>query len=417
MSSSERKKTMKRVVVTGLGAITPVGNDIKTMWSKLVAGQHGIGPITRFDCTDFKAKLAAEVKGFDPLAYMEKNEARRSDLFTQYAVAAAVQAVADSGIEGNVSPERLATYFGSGIGGIITLTDEQNKLMNGGPRKVSPLFIPMMISNLAAGNIAIRFKAKGPCQCIVTACATGCNAIGEAYRAIKHGYADAAITGGSEAAIMPLSIAGFTNMTALSAATDPDAASLPFDKRRAGFIMGEGAGALILEEYEHAKNRGARIYAEVTGYGSTCDAHHITAPDPEGDATARALLEAYTESGDPKKGLVYINAHGTGTPLNDAAETAAIKKAFGDRIDTVLVSSTKSMTGHMLGAAGAVESIISVLAVDTGVIPPTAGLYEQDPECDLDCVPLKARQADPATAISVSMGFGGHNACVAFSKL
>jgi 3-oxoacyl-[acyl-carrier-protein] synthase II len=408
---------MNRVVVTGMGAITPVGNDVKTMWSNLVAGQHGIGPITKFDCTDYKAKLAAEVKGFDPLQYMEKNEARRSDLFTQYAVAAAAQAVADSGIEGNVAPERFATSFGSGIGGIITLTEEQNKLMNGGPRKVSPLFIPMMISNLAAGNIAIRFNAKGSNICIVTACATGSNAIGEAFRAIKHGYADAVIAGGSEAAIMPLSIAGFTNMTALSTSVDPDAASLPFDKRRGGFIMGEGAGALILEEYEHAKKRGAHIYAEVTGYGSTCDAHHITAPDPESESCARALVDAYTESGEPKKGTIYINAHGTGTPLNDAAETTAIKKAFGDRMGDVVVSSTKSMTGHMLGAAGAVEAIISILAVESGIVPPTAGLHEQDPACDLDCVPLTARKADPTTAISVSMGFGGHNACVAFSKI
>lgn len=406
---------MKRVVVTGLGAVTPVGNDIKTMWSNLTAGKHGIGPITKFDCTDYKAKLAAEVKEFDPLLYMEKSDVRRSDLFTQYAVAAASQAMADSGIEGTVEPERLATYFGSGIGGIITLTEEHTKLLNGGPRKVSPLFIPMMISNLAAGNIAIRFKAKGPCQCIVTACATGCNVIGEAFRAIKHGYADAAITGGSEAAVMPLSIAGFTNMTALSTATDPDAASLPFDRRRGGFIMGEGAGVLILEEYEHAKQRGARIYAEVTGYGTTCDAYHITAPDPEGGTTARALADAFTETA-PRKGVIYINAHGTGTKLNDEAETNAIKKAFCDRLGDVVVSSTKSMTGHMLGAAGAVESIISVLAVDTGIVPPTAGLYEQDPACDLDCVPLTARKADPVTAISVSMGFGGHNACVAFSR-
>ncbi len=407
---------MKRVVVTGLGAITPVGKDIQTMWDNLVAGRHGITPITRFDTTDFKAKLAAEVKDFDPLQYMDKSEVRRSDLFTQYAVAATVNAVADSGIEGKVAPERFGTYFGSGIGGIITLTNEQNKLVKGGPRKVSPLFVPMMISNIAAGNIAIRYGAKGPCQCIVTACATGCNALGEAFRAIKHGYADAIITGGSEAAVMPLSIAGFTNMTALTTATDPDLASLPFDKRRAGFLMGEGAGALILEEYEHAKARGAKIYAEVTGYGATCDAHHITAPDPASDSCARALRDAYEESGSPAGGI-YINAHGTGTPLNDVAETQAIKKAFSDRLGDVLVSSTKSMTGHMLGAAGAVESIVSVLSLQTGIIPPTAGLKEQDPECDLDCVPLTARQADPTIAISVSMGFGGHNACVAFTKM
>lgn len=407
---------MNRVVVTGIGAITPVGNDIGTMWENIKAGRHGIGPITRFDTTDYKAKLAGEVKGFDPLDYMDKSDARRSDLFTQFAMAATAQAISDSGIVGTVEPERFATSFGSGIGGIITLTDEHSKLCGGGPRKVSPLFVPMMISNIAAGNIAIKYKAKGSCICIVTACATGCNAIGEAFRAIKHGYADAVITGGSEAAVMPLSIAGFTNMTALSTSSDPDAASLPFDKRRGGFIMGEGAGTLILEEYERAKARGAKIYAEVTGYGTTCDAYHITAPDPEAESCARALRDCHTESGSPA-GKIYINAHGTGTPLNDTAETMAIKKAFADKLDNVVVSSTKSMTGHMLGAAGAVESIISVLALHTGIVPPTAGLLEQDPACDLDCVPIKARKDDPQSAISVSMGFGGHNACVGFQKL
>jgi len=406
---------MNRVVVTGLGAVTPVGNDVASMWESLTAGRHGIGPITKFDASDYKAKLAAEVKGFDPLLYMEKNEARKTDLFTQYAIASATQAVNDSGILGTVDPERFAVSFGSGIGGIITLMDEHSKLLGGGPRKVSPFFIPMMISNLAAGNIAIRFKAKGSCICVVTACATGCNAIGEAFRAIKHGYCDAAIVGGSEAAVTPLSIAGFTNMTALSSASDPEAASLPFDKRRGGFVMGEGAGAMILEEYERAARRGAKIYAEVSGYGTTCDAHHITAPDPDAESCARALRDAYAESGGPD-GVIYINAHGTGTPLNDAAETVAIKKAFGDIIENVLVSSTKSMTGHMLGAAGAVESIISVLSLYTGVVPPTVGLHDQDPECDLDYVPLKARKAYPKLAVSVSMGFGGHNACVAFKK-
>jgi 3-oxoacyl-[acyl-carrier-protein] synthase II len=407
---------MNRVVVTGIGAITPVGNDIQTMWDSITAGRHGIGPITRFDCTDFKAKLAAEVKDFDPLRYMEKGEARRSDLYTQYALAAAKQAVEDSGIVGTVEPERLGTAFGSGVGGISTLTEEHSKLVNGGPRRVSPLFVPMMISNIAAGQIAIKYKAQGSCLCVVTACATSTNAIGEAYRSIKHGYADAVIAGGSEAAIMELAIAGFTNMTALSASTDPDAASLPFDKRRGGFIMGDGAGALILEEYEHAVRRGAKIYAEVTGYGATCDAHHITAPDPEAASCARAIRDAFCESGQ-QAGTIYVNAHGTGTPLNDASETKAIKRAFGERIGDIAVSSTKSMTGHMLGAAGAVEAILAILALREGIIPPTAGLLEPDPACDLDYVPLKARRADIKTAMSVSMGFGGHNACVAFSKI
>ena len=407
---------MRRVVVTGVGAVTPIGNDVSTMWEGVLGGRNGIGPITKFDCSDFKAKLAAEVKDFDPLSYMEKSDVRRSDLFSQYAMVAACQAMADSALSGSVDPERLGVTFGSGIGGIVTLTNEHSKLVGGGPRKVSPLFVPMMISNIAAGNIAIRFNAKGSCLCAVTACATGTNAIGEAFRSIKHGYADAIITGGSEAAVMPLSMAGFTNMTALSTATDPALASLPFDKRRSGFVMGEGAGALILEEYEHAKARGAKIYAEIAGYGSTCDAHHITAPAPDGESSARALREAFDEAGKPE-GTVYVNAHGTGTPLNDTAETAAIKKAFGERIGDVLVSSTKSMTGHMLGAAGAVEAVISVLAVREGIIPPTIGLNEPDPECDLDYVPLTARKAEVKSALSVSLGFGGHNACIAIKKL
>ena len=322
----------------------------------------------------------------------------------------------DSGVAGTVAPERLAVSFGSGIGGILTMVSEYEKLRSGGPRKVSPLLVPMMIGNIAAGNIAIRYKAKGSCVSVVTACATSANAIGEAYRMIKHGYADAVIAGGSEAAITELSVAGFGNMTALSAAQDPDLASLPFDARRSGFVMGEGAGALILEEYEHAVRRGAKIYAEISGYGSTCDAYHITAPDPNAESCARAISDAFDESGRPE-GTVYINAHGTGTPLNDVAETAAIKKAMGVRVKDVVVSSTKSMTGHTLGAAGAIEAIAAVLALKTGVVPPTAGLNEQDPACDLDCVPVTARQANPVLALSVSMGFGGHNACLAFRKI
>ena len=406
---------MNRVAVTGLGVITPVGNDVAVMWGNIVAGKHGIGAITRFDCSEFKAKLAAEVKDFDPLKYMEKSAARRLDLFSQYAIAACGQAVEDSGISGTVDPERLSVRFGSGIGGITTFSEEHRKLMESGPRKVSPFFVPMMISNLAAGNIAIHFNAKGSCTCVVTACATGTDAIGEAFRLIKYGYADAVIAGGSEATVTQMAIAGFINMTALSTADNPDEASLPFDQRRAGFVMGEGAGALILEDYEHAKKRGAKIYAEVTGYGSTCDAHHITAPDPEGKMSAKAIKDAFVEAGTPDC-RVYINAHGTGTPLNDASETKAIKNAIGEKIGNVVVSSTKSMTGHMLGAAGAVEAVIAIKALETGIVPPTAGLRMQDPECDLDCVPLEARKTDPQLALSISLGFGGHNACVAFSK-
>ena len=407
---------MKRVVVTGMGCITPVGNDIPTFWSSIVAGKNGIGPITRFDTTDFKAKLAAEVKDFDPNLYMEKAEIRKSDLFAQYGMAAAYQAVQDSGILGKAAPERLGVYVGSGIGGIITFTEEVIKLHDKGPRRVSPLFIPTMIANMAAGNIAIKFKAQGPCVPVTTACATGSTAIGEAYRAIRGGYADAIIAGGAEAAIGPTGVAGFINCMALSSSTDPDVASIPFDRRRNGFVMGEGAGILILEEYEHAKARGAKIYAEMCGYGSTCDAYHMTAPDPEAGGAARAILDAVKESGMEGETRVYFNAHGTSTPLNDKSETVAIKKAFGDNAYKILISSTKSMTGHMLGATGGVEAIASILALKEGIVPPTIGLKEPDPDCDLDYVPLVARKAEIKLALSENLGFGGHNACVAFKK-
>ena len=407
---------MKRVVVTGLGCITPVGNDIPTFWSSIVAGKNGIGPITRFDTTDFKAKLAAEVKDFDPNLYMEKAEIRKSDLFAQYGIAAAYQAVQDSGILGKVAPERFGVYVGSGIGGIITFTEEVIKLHDRGPRRVSPLFIPTMIANMAAGNIAIKFKAQGPCVPVTTACATGSTAIGEAYRAIRGGYADAIISGGAEAAVGPTGVAGFINCMALSSSTDPDVASIPFDKRRNGFVMGEGAGILILEEYEHAKARGAKIYAEMCGYGSTCDAFHMTAPDPDANGAARAIMDAVREAGMEGETKVYFNAHGTSTPLNDKSETVAIKKAFGDNAYKILISSTKSMTGHMLGATGGVEAIASILAMKEGVVPPTIGLKEPDPDCDLDYVPLVARKAEINLALSENLGFGGHNACLAFKK-
>ena len=407
---------MKRVVVTGMGCITPVGNDIPTFWSSIVAGKNGIGPITRFDTADFKAKLAAEVKDFDPNLYMEKAEIRKSDLFAQYGMAAAYQAVEDSGILGKVEPERLGVYVGSGIGGIITFTEEVIKLHDRGPRRVSPLFIPTMIANMAAGNIAIKFKAQGPCVPVTTACATGSTAIGEAYRAIRGDYADAIIAGGAEAAVGPTGVAGFINCMALSPSTDPDVASIPFDKRRNGIVMGEGAGVLILEEYEHAKARGAKIYAEMCGYGSTCDAYHMTAPDPEAHGAARAILDAIKESGMEGDTKVYFNAHGTSTPLNDKSETVAIKKAFGDNAYKILISSTKSMTGHMLGATGGVEAIASILALKEGIVPPTIGLKEPDPDCDLDYVPLVARKAEIRLALSENLGFGGHNACLAFKK-
>ena len=404
-----------KVVVTGIGAVTPVGKDVETMWKNLIAGKHGIGPITRFDCTEYRATLAAEVDDFDPLDYMERAEARRLDLYSQFAVVATAQAMDDSGIADNVAPERFMVCFGSGIGGIGTFENEHEKLLNGGSRKVSPFFIPMMIGNLAAGNIAIKYGAKGSCLSVVTACSTGADAIGQAYRAIKNGYADAVIAGGSEAAITPMGVSGFMNMTALNLSADKDAASLPFDRRRNGFVIGEGAGALILEEHGHAIRRGAKIYAEVTGYASTCDAYHITAPSPDGQASARAITDAYEEAGCPG-GIVYINAHGTGTPLNDVAETKAIKTAFRGDTSNVLVSSTKSMTGHMLGAAGAVEAIVSIKALTEGTLPPTVGLLEPDPECDLDYIPLTSRKVLPELVMSLSLGFGGHNACLAFAR-
>lgn len=407
---------MRRVVVTGMGAVTPVGNDVSAFWAGLLQGKNGIDRITQFDPSEFKATLAGEVKEFDPLLYMEKGDARKFDLFVQYAIAAAVQAMADSKLEGQLAPERLGVYFGSGIGGFHTFTTEHTNLLEKGPRRVSPLFVPKMISNIAAGNIAIRFHALGPCISISTACATGTSCIGEAYRAVKHGYADAAIAGGSEASITPLALAGFINCMALTTSADKDCASIPFDKRRSGFVMGEGAGALILEEYEHARARGAVIYAELAGYGSTCDAYHVTAPDPDAAGAARAIADAVAEAGGQHAAGIYINAHGTSTPLNDKTETLAIKKALGEKAYQAYISSTKSMTGHMLGAAGAVEAIAAVLALHEGMVPPTIGLAEPDEECDLDYTPNRAVKAELDLALSTSLGFGGHNACVAFKK-
>ena len=408
---------VRRVVITGLGAVTPIGNDVPSFWDGLKSGRNGIGPFTRFDTTEYKAKLAAEVKGFDPSLYLEKTEIRKTDLFTQYALAAAAQAMDDSGLQTgrNMESHRLGVYFGSGIGGFHTLAEEHEKLLEKGPRRVSPHFIPMMIANIAAGQIAIRYQATGPCLPVTTACATGTNAVGEAFHAIRYGYADAVIAGGSEAAITPLGFAGFINCMALSQSDDPAAASIPFDKRRNGFVMGEGAGALVLEEYQHAVARGARIYAEISGYGCTCDAYHVTAPHPEADGGARAIRLAVEEAGMIGESKVYINAHGTSTPLNDKSETLAIKKAFGELASQVAVSSTKSMTGHMLGAAGAVEAVATVLALKEGILPPTIGYVEPDPDCDLDYIPNTARRDQVRLGLSVSLGFGGHNACVAFT--
>ena len=408
----------RRVVVTGLGVVSPVGSDMETAWSNLVSGFNGIGPITYFDTTNYKAKLGAQVQGFDPMQYMDRSETLRSDKFAQYAMGAAVQAVEESGVIGTLPPERVAVYFGSGIGGLNTVSTEISKLESRGPHRVSPLCVPMMIANMAAGMIAIRYNCQGAAMPAVTACASGSNAIGEALRVIRHGYADAVITGGAEASIVPVGIAGFINMKALSVAEDPNAASLPFDARRGGFVIGEGAAALVLEEYEHAKARGAKIYGELCGYGSTCDAYHITAPHPEALGGARAMEQALSEAGYNGTESLYINAHGTGTPLNDVGETKAIKRALGEeKAYKALISSTKSMTGHMLGAAGAIEAVVCLKTLETGVVPPTINLLEPDPACDLNYVPNTAVQANVELCISNSLGFGGHNASLAFRRV
>ena len=408
---------MRRVAVTGMGAVTPLGCNVGDFWENLVQGVCGIDFITKFDASEFKAKLAAELKDFDPSIYMEKSEIRKSDKFVQYAVCAAAQAMEDSNISGSIAPDRLGVYYGSGIGGFDTFVSEHNTMLQRGPQRVSPMFIPKMISNMGAGNIAIKFNAKGPCISVSTACATGTTAVGEAYRAIKHGYADAIMAGGSEAAISPLAVAGFINCMALSESEDKTRASIPFDKERNGFIMGEGAGALVLEEYEHAVKRGATIYAEVCGYGSTCDAFHVTSPDTEAEASSAAIKECLKEAGEGINAeTVYFNAHGTSTPLNDKTETTAIKKAFGEDAYKIHISSTKSMTGHLLGAAGAIEAIAAIQALRFNTVPPTIGFKEADPDCDLDYTPNTAAKTEIKLALSNSLGFGGHNACVAFSK-
>lgn len=409
---------MRRVVVTGIGAVTPVGNDVETMWNSLINGVSGVDVITNFDTSDLKVKIAAQVKDFDATKYIEKKEIRKTDLYTQYAVAAAQQAIDDSGIMGTIAEDRFGVYVGAGIGGMHSFTDNVLAMDKGGARKVSPYFVPMMIANIAAGTVAIRFKAKGVCVPIVTACATGSHSIGEAFHAIKNGYADAIIAGGAEAAVTPLSIAGFSNCKALTTNPDPKTASVPFDKRRDGFVIGEGAGILILEEYEHAKARGAKIYAEICGYGNTCDAHHITAPDPEAEGPSRAIKLAFEEAQVTDSDVIYINAHGTSTPLNDKTETKAIKLALGEeRAREINISSTKSMTGHMLGAAGGVEGVVAALAIKEGIIPPTIGYEVPDEECDLNYTPNKAEKKDITVAASTSLGFGGHNACIVFRKV
>lgn len=406
-----------RVVITGMGAISPIGNTLEENWANVKAGVCGIDEITCFDTTDHTVKLAGEVKDFDPTLYMDFKEAKRMARFSQLAVAASVQAVNDAKLDlENIDKERFGVILGSGIGGLGTIEDGTLTLEHKGPKRVNPMFIPMVISNMAAGNVAIRVGAKGICTSVTTACASGTHSIGEAFRQIKFGYQDVMVTGGTESSITPLGVASFNSMTALSKATDKNRASIPFDAERSGFVMGEGAGALVLESLEHALARGAKIYAEVIGYGATCDAYHITTPAPDGEGGARAMELAIKEAGIEKSAMSYINAHGTSTKYNDKFETAAIKTVFGEEAYKIPVSSTKSMTGHLLGAAGAVEAIYCVKAIEEDFIPATINYQTADPECDLDYVPNEGRNAVVNYAMSNSLGFGGHNATIVLAK-
>lgn len=409
---------MKRVVVTGIGAVTPIGNDAATFWQNIKAGVCGIGPVTHFDVTDFKTKIAGEIKDFDITKYVEKKEARKMDLFTQYAIAAADEAFHDAGIDMSKEDEwRVGVITGSGIGGISTFEDQHSNLINKGPGRVSPFFIPMMIGNIAASYIAIRFNAKGVNENIVTACASGTNALGEAMRHIQYGDSDIILAGGCEATVSPTAFAGFCSMKAMSTRNDdPLHASRPFDAERDGFVLSEGAAFLVLEELEHAKARGAHILCEMVGYGATDDAYHITSPVPGGAGGAKAMANAIADAGLKPEDITYINAHGTSTKYNDSFETQAIKSVFGDAAKNVAVSSTKSMTGHMLGAAGAIEAIVCAKAIEDSYIPATINYVNPDPECDLDIVPNEGRNVEVECAMSNSLGFGGHNATVVFKK-
>ena len=406
----------RRVVLTGLGALTPIGNTVDEFWSALLQGRSGVGPITKFDATDYPTRIAGEIKNFDPLAFVDKKDARRLDPFLQYAMACAVMAVQDAALDTEkVDGTRFGVLIGSGIGGISTLLETHKTLLDKGPDRVSPFFIPMMIINMASGLVSMRFGAKGPNSAVVTACATGNHAIGESFKIIQRDDADVMIAGGSEAIVIPLCIAGFCSMKAMSTRNDdPTKAMRPFDANRDGFVCGEGAGLVILESLDHARARDARIYAEIVGYGQTSDAHHLTAPDPEGDGAARAMAAALRDGGLDVSAIGYINAHGTSTPYNDKFETLAIKRVFGDHARRLAVSSTKSMTGHMLGAAGGVEAIATALALHHGVLPPTINYETLDPECDLDYVPNQARKHDVEAALSNAFGFGGTNATLAF---
>lgn len=407
-----------RVVITGVGVITPIGNTVEEYFDNIRAGVCGIDYINNFDTDAFAVKLAAYVKDFDPRPYMDFKEAKRMDRFSQFAIAASAQAIQDSGIDlEKLERERFGVIVGSGIGGLENIEKEAKNLVDKGPRRVNPLFIPMIITNMAAGNIAIKFGAQGVCTNVVTACATGTHSIGEAFRSIKHGYSDVILAGGTEASITPLGIAGFSALTALSVSQDPLRASIPFDKKRDGFVMGEGAGILLVEEYDHAIKRGAKIYAEIVGYGATCDAYHITAPSPDGHGGARSMKNAMKEAAITPKDISYVNAHGTSTPINDKLETTAMKLAFGEEAYNIPISSTKSMIGHLLGAAGAVEAVACIKGIEESFIPATIGLQEPDEECDLDYVANKGRECELSYVMTNSLGFGGHNASVIFKKM
>lgn len=421
---TEHKKTKnyrglagRRVVITGSGMITSLGLDTKSNWAAITAGRSGITTLDGIDLDGQEVHVGSQVRDFEPMDYMDRREARRMDRYCQFAVAAAVEAMEQSGLKmEHYGADRVGTIIGSGVGGLETLAVEFAKLHERGPARISPLFIPMMISNMAAGKISMIYGAKGANYCVTTACASGTHAIGEAFRAIKYGQLDACIAGGAEAPITPIALAGFNNMTALTKETDPNQASVPFDARRSGFVIAEGAGIVVLEELESALARGADILCEISGYGATADAYHITSPDPEGQGAAEAMRLAMAEAGLAPEDIGYINAHGTSTPLNDKYETIAIHSAFGEAADKVAISSTKSMTGHLLGAAGAVEAIYTGLALRDGLIPPTINLQQPDPECDLDYVPGEARKADIKAALSNSLGFGGHNGTLCLRK-
>ena len=408
---------MERVVITGIGAVTPLGNDVSAYWDGLKNGRNGIGKITAFDTEGFKASVAGEVKNFDPTAYMEKKEASHMDRNCQFAVAAAAEALKQSGLmNGETDPYRVGTYISSGIGGLQTYETEHKKLLDKGARRVSPFCIPMLISNMAAASVSIANGLKGCSYAPVSACASGTHAIGEAMHAIRHGYLDAAVAGGTEACITPMAVAGFSNMHALTGNDDPETACRPFDEKRNGFVMGEGAGILVLESLSHAQKRGAVILAELAGYGATSDAYHITSPDPTGETPAKCIEMAIADANLKPEDIGYINAHGTSTPVNDSAETAAIHMALGEAAKQVKVSSTKSMTGHLLGAAGAVEAIVCVKALETGILPPTIHLEQPGEGCDLDYIPNQAVSCQVQAALSNSLGFGGHNAAIVLHR-